>query len=606
MNYLLLALGLILGIGGALFLGFAFFKWNKDNLKDKFDKKDWQIYIVTLVAVGLGFAALIGSIFLFNPDWKNITAFTSGALEGRAVSYAANFIKAMVGMFFFAVSFAALWTSFSTYYYKRKLDEKQKKIFNIIKLSAIAPSVLFFCLWTDAFGAYISYPLISGIKIDSEGFGFFTAFSRPGDGFKIAFYAIVILSGAFISYAVGNHLMYKKYKKKDVYGSTLLVGFASGVIGARIWYVVGNFEREFAGQSFMKYIAIWEGGITILGGAFAGVVFGALWFKLTQKEIDIRDGIDFGVPTVLLAQALGRWGNFFNVEVYGGATEVTGLWNLLPSWLIQQMNLNSGGGSLPAGQMHLPLFLIEAVLNLGGYFIIVYAVGKGLKKWLAKGDLCGAYFLWYGVVRIILEPLRDGKFNMGTDNSWSVCNSLVYIVIGVAIVLCSHLYQALVDEKDKGLTPLWSAAVLLPTLFFPFLQSVTVTSGNDGTGTLLAKYNGFEAMGKTPVFLVSYIMIIIAMVMFAASFFLMKKEKKQPAELLNYGAMALAGLGAVITLFSKGSIPAGSSEYVNFSYGFVLLAIFALSALALSLMPIFNAMRLKKANKKVEAKKENA
>lgn len=606
MNYLLLILGLILGLGGTGFIFYSFIKWNKDNLKDKFEKKDWQTYIITLAVIGLGFAGLIGSIFLFHPEWESIKAFASGALKDRPVSFAGNLIKAMVGMFLFAVSFAALWTSFSTYYYKRKLDPKQKKIFRIIKLAAIAPAVLSFFFWTDAFGAYITYPLVSGIKIDGEGVGFFTPFSRAGEGLKIAFYAIVILSGAFISYAVGNHLMYKKYKKKDVFGSTLLVGFASGVIGARIWYVVGNFEREFLGQPFMKYIAIWEGGITILGGAFAGIVMGALWFKLTQKDIDIRDGIDFAVPTVLLAQALGRWGNFFNVEVYGEPIKVSGVWNLLPSWLIQQMNQSSGGMPLPAGEMHLPLFLIEAVLNLGGYFIIVYGVGKGLKKWIKGGDLCGAYFLWYGIVRIILEPLRDGRFNMGTDNSWSVCNSLVYIVIGAAVILSAHLYQALVDEKEKGITPMVAAGILVPTILFPLLQSVTVTSGNDGTGALLAKYSGFEAMGKAPVFLVSYILVVLACLMFVASFFLKKKGKKQPAEYINIGAMCLAGLGAVMTLFAKDSIPSGSDEFVNFSYGFFLLAIFAISALAVSFMPIFNEARLKKENKKAGAKKDNA
>jgi phosphatidylglycerol:prolipoprotein diacylglycerol transferase len=81
-----------------------------------------------------------------------------------------------------------------------------------------------------------------------------------------------------------------------------------------------------------------------------------------------------------LAQAIGRWGNFFNSEVYGTTTAYTSGWSWLPNWVLLQMNTNNGGGYLGAGQIHVPLFLVESLLNIAGYFLIVYGVGKGLKK----------------------------------------------------------------------------------------------------------------------------------------------------------------------------------------------------------------------------------
>ena len=586
MSFALLIIGGLLLLGGIAFLIYNFVRFNKDPLTDAFTKKDWINFVVGVVAVGLGLAGMLASAFEFNPAWKEIVEFEKGALAGRSVSYIGNYLKAILGGFFFGVSFATLWTSFSVVVAKRKLADFEKKFFKWAMLGAIAPSVILFFVWTDAFGAYISYPLPSGIYI-GDGVGVFNAFNKGSfEGLKIAFYAIFILSGAGISYVVTDYRLNKKFKKRDLFATTLIFGFVSGIIGARIWYVVGNWTREFANGPFHRVFEIWNGGLTVLGGVFLGVIVGALWFTHEHKEVDWRSAFDIAVPTILLAQALGRLGNFTNVEVYGQTVKVEGLWNILPSYVLQQMNLNNGGGMLPDGMIHVPLFLIEALLNLGGYFIIAYGVKALLKKKLAPGDLLFAYFIWYGLVRIILEPMRDSNFNMGSDNSWSISNSLIYIITGVGGILCFHLYEAIKAKKDKGLTPLWSSIVILSTLLFPLLQSVSLSTEKDGSG-IVTPFTGFEVMAKTPIYIVAYALLALSLICFILVFVFSKKEGKEKlARYFSIGGMSLAGISAVLMIFGQNTIEA-NGQYVNLSYGFFLMIAFAILGAALSLMPIF-------------------
>jgi prolipoprotein diacylglyceryltransferase len=93
------------------------------------------------------------------------------------------------------------------------------------------------------------------------------------------------------------------------------------------------------------------------------------------------------------------------------------------------MNTNNGGGYLGAGMIHVPLFLVESLLNIAGYFLMVYGVGKGLKKVHRPWRFGRWLFLVVWHRPLIMEPMRDSAFNMGTDNAWSICNSIVYIVL---------------------------------------------------------------------------------------------------------------------------------------------------------------------------------
>jgi hypothetical protein len=125
MSFALLIIGGILLLGGIAYLIYNFVRFNKDPLMDAFTKKDWINFVVGVVAVGLGLAGMLASAFEFNPAWKEIVEFEKGALAGRSVSYVGNYLKAILGGFFFGVSFATLWTSFSVVTTKRKLADSE-------------------------------------------------------------------------------------------------------------------------------------------------------------------------------------------------------------------------------------------------------------------------------------------------------------------------------------------------------------------------------------------------------------------------------------------------------------------------------------------------
>ena len=222
-----------------------------------------------------------------------------------------------------------------------------------------------------------------------------------------------------------------------------------------------------------------------------------------------------------------------------------------------------------------------------------------LKKKLAPGDILSSYFIWYGLIRIILEPLRDSNFNMGSDNSWSICNSLIYIITGVGGILCAHMYEAIKAKKDKGLTPVWSSIAILATLLFPLLQSVSLSTDKDGSGTV-TPFTGFEIMSKTPIYIVAYVFLALALVCFIAEFVFSKKEgKEKVTKYLTIGGMSLAGVSAVLMIAGQNAIEA-NGLYVNLSYGFFMMIAFAILGVALASLPFFAEMHFKKLKKEEE------
>jgi len=150
----------------------------------------------------------------------------------------------------------------------------------------------------------------------------------------------------------------------------------------------------------------------------------------------------------LIAQAIGRFGNFFNYEVFGQASEMSS-WPLVPTWIRNNMAIGWFGGQPISTQMYAPLFFIEAVFNILGFFLITQVLNRFWKKGRALGDCLGYYLIWYGVVRVIMEPMRDPDFNMGADGMWSIWNAAAYIIMGVAAI--AILYGVQIYRKKKGL-----------------------------------------------------------------------------------------------------------------------------------------------------------
>lgn len=359
----------------------------------------------------ISLSVLIGGIsfmLLFLPFMLNVTTAWHGVMIG-------------LGSFFFMTAFLKFVAAFTLHYYKFNLVNVYVKQSKIITYLAAIFSLVFLFVFLDGltFAGIITYPLPKGIPFTAEPL--------------VAFYALFILGGAVLVYFISDHEFYKRYGRHGILENVFYIAFPAGIIGARLWYVIGEWENGGFAADWTKIFAFRDGGLAIMGGALLGIIVGVWFFIRRRKEYDMFFAADVIVPTILVAQAVGRWGNFFNQEVYGGIITNIEAWWFIPEFVKRGMFI--------AGQYRQPFFLIESFLNLTGYFVIRFGIGRGLKKYIKRLDQAFMYLVWYGLVRFIMEPLRDPLFNMGTGGEWSVYNSLIFLIVGVLLIVLNHIFD---------------------------------------------------------------------------------------------------------------------------------------------------------------------
>ena len=396
-----------------------------------FNKLIKRIFVVIGVFT-LSFATMMISIYLWAGIKPKAYELTAAIVGGLLVGFLGS-----VSLF-----------SFLFHYYGGKEEKGISEQFDKWMFKALMAAFPLFLIsiffLTDGFANYVSYPLANGIN-------FTKGFVSPADaeGTNIAFYALCILSGAIYVYFLCDHKFYLEYGKHGILESTFLVAFPAGIIGARIFYVIGNWNVEFANEVWYKCFMIWEGGLTILGGALTGIVVGVAWFMWRNKGYNIWLAVDIIVPTILIAQAVGRWGNFFNIEVYGKLSSIDNWW-WLPRFIVNNMRFDNSGTVLADDMIHVPLFFIECITNLLGYFIIAHVFGRALRKYTELGDLAFGYIIWYGLTRLFMEPLRDAEFNMGNNGYWSWIWSLAFVIGGSLAIGVNHLVRYLKNKKERN------------------------------------------------------------------------------------------------------------------------------------------------------------
>ena len=420
-----------------------------------FAKKDYTTFIVLLGAAGL----------------SGILQNIGYALSGNWPIDAGHYVMLLFGGFLFYASALSFGITFYLRYWRKDLDERILKNNGLVMILSIPMAFFTFLLAGEGMGPYLVYPLVKGFAINNDGWVWLRPDVYTAGGMQIVWYGVLIVGAAFLAYKISDHHFYQKYGRHGIVDTCFLIAFPAGILGARIWYVVGNwngdvggitpFAERFARGEWWSIFAIWEGGLTILGGAVGGILAGVIYMLLKRKYVDIRFAMDAIVPTILIAQGIGRFGNFFNHEVYGNLTMMSD-WPLLPTWIKYNMAVSwsngapvfdavtrTVGGITYTGNMYVPLFLIEAILNITGYFVIYHVVRRFWTKGRALGDLAGFYLVWYGVTRMIMEPLRDPEYNMGSNGMWSFWNSMVYIILGAALIAGFQLLAYY--RKKKGL-----------------------------------------------------------------------------------------------------------------------------------------------------------
>ena len=225
----------------------------------------------------------------------------------------------------------------------------------------------------------------------------------------------------------------------ETLGILVFIALPTALIGARLVFIIQQMiDKQWA--TVKRFWAIWEGGLSIHGGVITSTICCVLFllFSKQGKKISIRKAMTIILPAVLIGQAIGRWGNFANHEIYGSVMSENSLAFKLLSPLIRQ-HMYIGG------KYRLPLFLYESVANLIAYVLIVWVLN--LYNWLRPGTTGGIYVLYYGIIRAGMEPLRDGSYTI-----YKVIASLYIIMIALfefVVKLNFNVYKIPLTKYEK-------------------------------------------------------------------------------------------------------------------------------------------------------------
>lgn len=232
----------------------------------------------------------------------------------------------------------------------------------------------------------------------------------------IHWYAIIIMSGVALAvYLSSKEGSRKKITPDDVI-DFILIAFPLAILGARLYYVI--FEWDYYSKHLNEVLAIWNGGIAIYGALIAGtiVLFVFSYYRLI-KPIDF---LDILAPNVMIAQSIGRWGNFVNQEAYGKAVKHL---DYLPKFMQDQLFIDNA--------YRVPTFLYESLWNLIGFVIIV--ILRRRPRLLKQGEVFFFYLIWYGMGRFVIEGMRTDSLMLAglRVSQWL---SVILVLLGIVLI----------------------------------------------------------------------------------------------------------------------------------------------------------------------------
>ena len=272
----------------------------------------------------------------------------------------------------------------------------------------------------------------------------FNIFLRLGK-FEIAWYAVFILTGMLLCLYRCRHELKKHGLPEDFYDNFFLSVIPIALVGTRLWYVISNIQDFHSFWDVIGYNpstgTINLSGLAVQGGVLFGVIWGVIYFKFIKKRYPLQFHFDLIVPTILIGQILGRWGNFFNGEVYGIEVSRNSLSWWIPKFIIDYCTGTGSASQVGESMVHIPLFYIESMINVIGFILIGCLIWRKWKKFRKPYQVGALYFIWYGVVRLCLEPLRENEYIM---QQWGIPTSMlmsgIYVLIGVALIVFSAIY----------------------------------------------------------------------------------------------------------------------------------------------------------------------
>lgn len=236
-------------------------------------------------------------------------------------------------------------------------------------------------------------------------------------------YALCILLGIILAVMITSRRLTKRGAEPGIVLDIALWAVPLGIIGARIYHVLTHPDDYFAGQELWRVFAIWEGGNAIYGSLIGGAV--GVWIGCRMTGIRFWSFADALAPGLLVAQAAGRLGNWFNHELYGAPTD-------LPWGLEIPFDNPTFPAGLAEGTLFHPTFLYEIIWNLAGAALIVLLERKINLRW---GKALAVYLIWYGTGRAFFESIRVDPSEMFLGIRSNVWASFAAIVLGIVIFL---------------------------------------------------------------------------------------------------------------------------------------------------------------------------
>ncbi len=254
-------------------------------------------------------------------------------------------------------------------------------------------------------------------------------------------YALCILAGVFVAVWWSDRRYRARGGRPDLVLDVAIVAVPAGIVGARLYHVVSSPDDYFGPNGDLSRIPqTWQGGLGIWGGIAGGVLAGML--LLRHRGLRVAPLADAVAPTLLVAQAIGRLGNWFNQELYGAPTTLP--WGLR----IDDAHLPAGS-TYPPGTLFHPTFLYEALWNLAGAVLLVW-IGRRMvaRRGVTGGRLMWIYLMVYTAGRVWIEMLRIDEAETVLGLRLNVWTSIVIFLVGaIGLTLASR--RPLSDAIDR-------------------------------------------------------------------------------------------------------------------------------------------------------------
>ena len=227
-------------------------------------------------------------------------------------------------------------------------------------------------------------------------------------GIDVMWYGVIISTGVLLGVLIALKEAKRTGFKEDNLLDFLLYAIPAGIVGARAYYVI--FSWDYYSQNLSQIINIRNGGLAIHGAIIAGVITGIIFCK--KRKINFLELIDLVIPSLILGQAIGRWGNFVNQEAYGGPTDLP--WGIIVN-----------------GQKVHPTFFYESIINI---CVFIFLIWFRKHKKATHGQIFGLYLILYSAGRFFVEGLRtDSLMFLGMRVAQLI--SISSIILGVSLLI---------------------------------------------------------------------------------------------------------------------------------------------------------------------------